>query len=163
MSTFKRHKKPMRISITYILPLLLLLLLMIVALQPARAEEASSPCLAGPHSLFQGPRAEYAEKFKAQDGKLKQAAQEYLKNMADYSATRTDYQTAANTKQAAYASAQKAYYTQSEDTATAYRTAGRAHQAQTVQTHKDYMNAGCPRADLNGARDISADIKSAKE
>lgn len=163
MSPSNHYKRPMRISITYIIPLLLLLLLMIVALQPARAEETNAPavsassefppCMAGPHSLFEGKRSEYAQKFTSAKADMQQAAEDYAKNMRDYSADRGTYQNKSNAAQAEYAAAQKAYSARSEETAAAYRTAGLAHQAKAVQAHHDYMSAGCPRADNAGARD----------
>ncbi len=142
--------KKMRITLPYLLPLVFILLL-IVALQPARAETIVPPCKASGVTLYGADRADYAGEAKSYAAELQTKAVAYNQSANSYAAQLTaeagDHQASMNATAADYKNAGKNYMAAANATAEEYRTAGTQHQAETVATHKKYMAAGC---DLSG-------------
>ena len=154
--------RKMRITLPYLLPLFFLLLL-ILALQPARAETIVPPCKANSVTLYGADRADYAGEAKAYAAELHTQAVTYQQSANAYAGQlNTEGKThlsASNATAADYKNAGKNYMAAANATAEEYRTAGAQHQAKTVATHKEYMAAGCDLSNWEGhsAKPVAAE------
>lgn len=149
MTTFVREVN-MRISISYLIPLIVLLLL-IVALQPARAQDAGPPCMASPVTLFESDRKDYSGEFNSAHEKLKTEAKEYKQESdqtaAAYKKDAATYQGDANATASKYKSAGETYQAATKATDGEYKTAAAEHQGEMAAKRKEYLSKDCPRAD----------------
>lgn len=139
----------MRITLPYLIPLILLLLL-IVALQPARAQDGP-PCMASPVTLYGSDRAEYSGEFNAAQSKLQADAQDYSKESgakaAEYQKDAQAYNGESNATAGKYLSDAKSYMADANATDAEYKTAAATHQSDMDSKRKGYLNKGCPMAD----------------
>lgn len=148
MTTETTYKNIMRISLSHLLPLLLMLfVLLLLALQPARAAEPVPPCKANTVTLFGEERRAYAQQHKGRNAEL-------LEERIAYQLSADQYADRLQQEGVGYMANQKAwaeaYKKQSQQHLAAHnnmkaRLAEDAvkHQQQMDESFDRYMAEGC--------------------